>query len=75
MSGPSDTSYTERIRRLRGKAVAVAVGNGTPLETTPRGKDYETKNALRLGNSANVRDTPGGIVTTVGCGCNPPALS
>lgn len=73
MSGPADTSYALRIQRIRGKAVAVAVAAGVPLETTPGGKDYDAKNALRMGNSTNVRETPGGIVTEPACGCTTPS--
>jgi hypothetical protein len=62
----SDTSNTERIRRLRAKTIAVAVANGVAL---PTGGSYEPVAALKLGHSAAVVETPGGPVTESGCGC------
>lgn len=64
----SDTSYTERIRRLKARVIAQAVANGTPLQ---KGTGYEALDALKLGHSAQVVETPGGPVTVPGCGCAP----
>ncbi len=64
---PADTSAAERIRRLRGKAIAVSVAAGVAL---PTGGSFEPVAALKLGHSANVVQTPGGAVTQAGCGCS-----
>jgi hypothetical protein len=63
----ADTSNTERIRRLRAKTIAVAVAAGVPL---PVGRGYDAVEALRLGRSAAIVETPGGPVTEPGCGCS-----
>lgn len=62
----ADTSASERIRRLKARAIAVSVANGTPL---PVGHGYDPVAALKLGHSAAVVETPAGPVTQPGCGC------
>ena len=69
MSGPADTSYAARMRRLRGKAVAAGVANGNTLDKAQGGSDYDTQAALKMGNMTYTRETPTGPVTEPGCGC------
>lgn len=69
MSGPADTSYAERMRRLRGKAVAVGVANGNKLDKAQGGSDFDTQAALKMGQLTYTRETPAGAVTEPGCGC------
>ena len=67
MPGPADTSNEERIRRLKAKAIAVSVANGTPL---PNGAGFDTLESLRFGRAAYTAETASGPVTEPGCGCS-----
>ena len=66
MPGPADASNTERIRRLRGKAIAGGVAKGITLENS---QGFEALNALKMGHLTYTRETPAGPVTEPGCGC------
>jgi hypothetical protein len=69
MSGPADTSCSERVRRLRGKAVAAGVANGNALDKAQGGYDFDTQIALKMGHQTYTRETPAGPVMESGCGC------
>lgn len=72
MSSPADTSYAERMRRLRGKAVAVSVANGVKLENS---QSYDAQNTLKIGHITYTKETPSGSVTEPGCGCPAPLIT
>ncbi len=72
MAGPADSSYANKIKRLRCRTQAIfRRNNPTAPEQGPRGgiTDDSTRQARRLGQQTEIREYPSGALVTIAPCC------